>query len=149
MFGFGKEAHQRREGMKLIRAGLDAEVDRRADIRAHLGLAPEKVATTSHGPLAEKLMAGVSKWPTRSFAGQVMPKPSAMGLALEALSYGLDRLGNRPADQQLVLGALGKVLSFAAKNQDKMNDADYELFQILGARYVSHPLVKEATQKAA
>lgn len=149
MFGFGGEARERREAVKLIRAALDADAGKKADMRAHFGLAPEVSGATPHSTLAEQLMARVSKWPTRRFAGQVLPNPSAVGLAIEGLSYGLDDTSACPADQQLVMGALGGLLAYAAKHQDRLNNADYEMFQIMGARYVNHPLVKAAGQQAA
>lgn len=149
MFGFGREARERREAVKLICAALEAEAQKKAAIKAHLGLAPEPSSTTPFPTLAEQLMARVGKWPTRRIAGQVLPNPSAVGRAIEALSYGLDDLAGRNADQQIVLAALGGVLAYAAKHQDRINDADYEMFQIMGERYVNHPVVKAASQKAA
>ena len=149
MFGFGMEARQRREAVKLIRAALDADAQKKAAMQALFGLAHKVSITTPHPTLAERLMGRVSKWTTRRFAGQVLPNASAVGLAIEALSYGINDLAGSPADQQLTLGALGGVLAYAAKHQDQMNDADYEMFQIMGARYVNHPLMKIAGREAA
>ncbi len=89
-------------------------------------------------------MAKVSKWPKRRFAGQVLPSPSNVGLAIEALSYGLDDLTCHPIEHKLVAAALGRVLAYAAQHRDVINDADYALFQEFGRRYINHPLVKNA-----
>jgi hypothetical protein len=138
VFGLGKEARERREAVKIIRTAMEM-----ASFREELGLPPEP-GTTERATLAEQLMARVSKWPTRKFAGQVLPNPSAVGLAMEALAYGLDHMSSRPADQQQVIGGLGRVLRYAAEHPDKINDADYELFQMFGRRFVNHPAVAKA-----
>ena len=143
MFGLGKEARERREAVKIIRTAMEM-----ASVREELGLPPEPGAT-DRATLAEQLMARVSKWPTRRFAGQVLPNPSAVGLAIEALSYGLDDLRSRPADQQQAIGGLGRVLRYAAEHPDKINDADYELFKMFGHRFVNHPAVAKPEGKAA
>ena len=139
MFGFGTEARQRREAVKIMYLAM---------VRAHVDLVDEPSDALPHPALADELMGRVSKWPTRRFAGHALPNPSAVGLAMEALSYGMDELSARPADQQLVIGALGQVLRDAAEHQDKINDADYELFQLLGKRYVTHPLVANQLDSA-
>ena len=138
MFGLGRQARERRDALKIIIQAMEW-----ASYRELLNLPPEP-GTTDRATLAEQLMARVSKWPRRKFAGRVLPNPSPLGLAMEALAYGLDDMSSRPADQQQVIGALGRVLKYAAQHPDKINDADYELFQIFGPRFVNHPAVAKA-----
>jgi hypothetical protein len=143
VFGLGKEARERRDAVKIIIQAMEW-----ASYRELLSLPPQPGAT-DRATLAEQLMAGVSTWPKCKFAGQLLPNPSAVGLAMQALSYGLDDLSSQPADQQQVFGALGKVFRYAVEHPDKINDADYELFQILGRRFVNHPAVAKREDKAA
>jgi hypothetical protein len=138
VLGLGRQARERRNAVKIIIQAMEW-----ASYRELLNLAPEPGAT-DRATLAEQLMARVSKWPTRKFAGQVLPNPSAVGLAMEALAYGLDDMSSRPADQQQVIGGLGRVLRYAAEHPDKINDADYELFQVFGRRFLNHPAVAAA-----
>ncbi|WP_265563873.1 hypothetical protein [Sphingomicrobium arenosum] len=149
MFGFGKEKRQRREAIRLIAIALDTEEDKEATSRRYLGLPPVQMSSIPTAALASQLMAGVAPWEKKYIGGRLLPNPSATGMAIEALSYGMDDLRGRPQEQELVRRALGFTLAVVAKKQSLMNDADYELFQILGRRFMQHPLNQNARAVAS
>lgn len=149
VFGFGKDARERRAASTLIIAAIEWEADARAGIRNHASNRLQHGDTTPHPILAAELLANVSKWQTQRFAGHTLPKPSAAGYALEAMSRGLDTQSRRPADRELLVGAFLRFLSFCAKHPDKLNGTDHELFQCLGQRFLECTEAKDFMRGAA
>lgn len=131
MFGFFGNASRRRAAVTVV-AGL-ATIDGRLRER---GL--------DAAGLAEELVAAV--WTPKPLrAGrQVFGYPSAIAVALEALSNGLFILSGRPYELEVVARTLVRTASHlrepaAAK---ELSDLDYQLIQTITEHFMRHPVIQ-------
>lgn len=150
MFGLGREARVRREAAKCMQDVMQTEQRLTAAVLQQLGSSNRAADTPSDcTALVERLMVKASKSSMGQFAGKRLPSLTGIGLALETLYHGVDDFGVSPPDRRLIVHSLQSLLAAAAQRKDQLNDADFEMLNVIAGSYERHPRIAEILNSPA